>query len=170
MLMIQFIMVPGDIASKTDISIGAKMMYGRVRIFNGEIISEYVANDLGIKLEDARKYLHELVRMKLVEESRLDRHTLFLFSSSINIYSTSSFYNRSNNHAKEEEKKEEFFPKEEKKKKEEYLQPEEAAAKLRELKERLKVKRMSAAGSGKMSREESRLRQKRAIMSIVEGG
>jgi hypothetical protein len=169
-------MVPGDILSKTDISPGAKLMFGRVRIFQGEIITAYVANDLGMSVDDAVKYLHELVRVKLVDESRLDKHTLFLLSSSsssINIYSSYSSIIEANSVPKEEKKKEEFskpLKEEEKKKKEEYFPPEEAAAKLRELKARLNMRKISAVGSDRISPDESRERQKRAMRSIVGGG
>lgn len=145
-------------------------MYGRVRIFNGKINTEYVANDLGLKLDEAVRYLHELVSLKLVEENRLDEHTLFLLSSSIN-KNSSFFYKEASSVPKEEEKKEEsskaLKEEEEKKKEEAYLPPAEAAAKLRELSVRLKMKKNSAAG--RVSPDESRERQKQAMRSIIAG-
>lgn len=145
-------------------------MYGRVRIFNGKINTEYVANDLGLKLDEAVRYLHELVSLKLVEENRLDEHTLFLLSSSINKKS-SFFYKEASSVPKEEEKKEEsskaLKEEEEKKKEEAYLPPAEAAAKLRELSVRLKMKKISAAG--RVSPDESRERQKQAMRSLIAG-
>lgn len=134
-------MVPGDVLSKTDISPGAKLMYGRVRIFTGKINTEYVANDLGLKLDEAVQYLHELVNLKLVEENRLDEHTYFLFSSRRNNMN-SSFFNRSNNRAKEEEKKEESLislkKEEEKKEEKSYF----SKAPIRELREKLYARRL----------------------------
>ena len=167
MARIQFVMVPGDILSKPDISLGAKLMYGRVRIFSGEINTEYVANDLGLTLDEAVRYLHELVRLKLVEENRLDAHSLFLLSSSINKNKSSFFYKVASSVPKEEEKKEESSKalKEEEEKKN-YLPPAEAAAKLRELSVMLKMKKKSAAG--RVSPDESRERQKQAMRSIIE--
>ena len=167
MARIQFVMVPGDVLSKTDISPGAKLMYGRVRIFNGKINTEYVANDLGLTLDEAVQYLHELVSLKLVEESRLDAHTLFLLSSSIN--KNSSFFYKARSVPKEEEKKEESskaLKEEEEEEKKNYLPPAEAAAKLRELSVMLRMKKKSAAG--RVSPDESRERQKQAMRSIIE--
>ena len=169
MARIQFVMVPGDVLSKTDISPGAKLLYGRVRIFNGKINTEYVANDLGLTLDDAVQYLHELVSLKLVEENRLDAHSLFLLSSSIN-KNSSFFYKEASSVPKEEEKKEESGKalKEEEEKKKEYLPPAEAAAKLRELSVMLKaMKKKSAAG--RVSPDESRERQKQALRRIIAG-
>ena len=170
MARIQFVMVPGDVLSKTDISPGAKLMYGRVRIFNGKINTEYVANDLGLTLDEAVQYLHELVSLKLVEENRLDAHSLFLLSSSINKNNSSFFYKVASSVPKEEEKKEESGKalKEEEEKKKEYLPPAEAAAKLRELSVMLKaMKKKSAAG--RVSPDESRERQKQALRRIIAG-
>ena len=169
MARIQFVMVPGDILSKPDISPGAKLLYGRVRIFNGKINTEYVANDLGLTLDDAVQYLHELVRLKLVEESRLDAHSLFLLSSSINKNNSSFFYKEASSVPKEEKKEESSKAlKEEEEKKKEYLPPAEAAAKLRELSVMLKaMKKKSAAG--RVSPDESRERQKQALRRIIAG-
>ena len=168
MARIQFVMVPGDILSKPDISPGAKLMYGRVRIFSGEINTEYVANDLGLTLDEAVRYLHELVRLNLLAESRLDAHSLFLLSSSINKNNSSFFYKVASSVPKEEEKKEESSKalKEEEEKKN-YLPPAEAAAKLRELSVMLKMKKKSAAG--RVSPDESRERQKQAMRSFIAG-
>ena len=116
-------------------------MYGRVRIFSGEINTEYVANDLGLKLDEAVQYLHELVRLNLLAESRLDKHTLFLLSSRRNNKNSSFFYKEASSVPKEEEKKEESsisLKKEEKKKEESFF----SQAPIRAFREQLLAKRL----------------------------
>lgn len=124
--------------------------------------------------EEAVQYLHELVRSGLVSESRMDDTYFPFLSKKENMYTSFFPYKDCKNDAEKEDKEKEFSnpsekeeKKEEKKKEDAYLPPAEAAAKLRELSVRLKMKKISAAG--RVSPDESRERQKQAMRSIIAG-